>query len=418
MVQLSPDADTTPPKLARPVGGRHFRPGLFVNARLFRLLLGLGLVAVAAWYGYLYLFNKVSIAGVVDAPLITLVSQIDGQVAGDMVGQGAAVKAGQPVATIVDDRVDNRTLMSLGRSLDAARSRLPALSENIAKLTAMKADLERRSREYQAALVDRLRHEIAQNEASLAAARIVERQAGEALQRGIPLIAHGNLSQAGYDDLSYAHQRAGAEVTRAEATLARSQWDLSAAKAGMLLGNNWSDVPYSTQRVDEVDIRIAGLRHDESSEVATITELEGEYAAEKERIDRLSQQRLTAPVDGVVWRTFVAPGAQVMHGTPLFEVIDCRHLYVEATTRERFFEALSPGQRVRVRLEGSDKKVAGSIRVIVGPGASLDAASKLSVITHRAGTEAQLIVDINSGALPPAPGSTCNVGRSAKVYFE
>jgi len=44
--------------------------------------------------------------------------------------------------------------------------------------------------------------------------------------------------------------------------------------------------------------------------------------------------------------------------------------------------------------------------------------SSLSVINRRNGTEAQLIIDVDAAALPVMPGTTCNVGRSAKVYFQ
>jgi multidrug resistance efflux pump len=132
----------------------------------------------------------------------------------------------------------------------------------------------------------------------------------------------------------------------------------------------------------------------------------------------LSREELTAPVDGVVWRSWVAPGAAVVHGAPLLEVIDCSRIYVEATTRERFFEVLTPGQQVRVRLEGSDRDIPGAIRAIVGPGAPLATTANVSAINRRNGTEAQLMVDIDRSALAATAGSTCNVGRSAKVYFD
>ena len=92
---------------------------------------------------------------------------------------------------------------------------------------------------------------------------------------------------------------------------------------------------------------------------------------------------------------------------------------VEATTsRAAFPETLRPADSVRVELgrEAARSSPARS-RGVVGPGASLDATPNLSVISRRNGTEAQLIIDIDAGALPVMPGTTCNVGRSAAVYF-
>jgi multidrug resistance efflux pump len=94
MAEITADAGSTPRITARPPAGQPIRLGILVNARLLRLLIGVGLVASAAWYIYLYAFNKVSIAGVVNAPLLTVVSQIDGRINHDVAAQGQAVNAG------------------------------------------------------------------------------------------------------------------------------------------------------------------------------------------------------------------------------------------------------------------------------------------------------------------------------------
>src|SRR5260370_283963 len=128
MVPLSADVGTKPRIIRDPQSSRQrIRPGILVNARFFRLLIGVGLVCSAAWYIYLYAFNKVSIAGVVNAPLLTIVSQIDGRIHQGATVQGEAVNAGQALAVVVNDRVDDRTVVDLGRSLAAAREKLAAL---------------------------------------------------------------------------------------------------------------------------------------------------------------------------------------------------------------------------------------------------------------------------------------------------
>ena len=127
MVQFSADVGS-PPRIVLPAPRREIRLGVLVNARLLRLLIGVGLVCTAAWYIYLYAFNKVSVAGVVNAPLVTIVSQLDGSVAEDWVGRTTVLHAGQPVVTVVNDRVDNRTAMELAGSREAAHARLSTLA--------------------------------------------------------------------------------------------------------------------------------------------------------------------------------------------------------------------------------------------------------------------------------------------------
>jgi len=144
MAQLTADAVSMPRITGHPPSARRrIRPGIFVNARLFRLLIGVGLVCAAAWYIYLYAFNKVSIAGVVNAPLLTIVSQIDGRIHQVAAVQGEAVNTGQALAVVVNDRVDDRTVVDLGRSLDAAREKLTALHASIDDLAGLGAALAR-----------------------------------------------------------------------------------------------------------------------------------------------------------------------------------------------------------------------------------------------------------------------------------
>lgn len=395
-----------------------FRPGVFVNARLFRLIIGLVLVAVAGWYIYLYLFNKVSLAGVVNAPVVTIVSQIDGRIAALPPAQGAPAALGESLTAVVNERVDTRTASELARALDSARTRVIALRASIDELTALRTDLQTRAANFREASVDRLEHMVRETRASLNGAQAARHQAEDERQRGQTLVQRGFLPTARFDDLTYAAERARAEVARLEAALARSLRELAAAKAGIFLGDNFADVPYSRQRGDEIDMRLSTLRSEEQAQIATVMELEGKLSAETERLAKLARQDLTSPVDGVIWRTMVAAGAEVMRGSPLFEVIDCNAIYVEATTRERFFEGLVPGQDVRVRLEGSERDVKGRIRSLIGPGASLDAGPKLALIHRRNGTEAQVVIDVQPGALPAARGTTCHVGRSATVYFD
>jgi multidrug resistance efflux pump len=399
--------------------GTTFRPGLFVNARLFRLIIGLALIGSAAWYGYLYTFNKVSIAGVVNAPLITVVSQLDGHVAGDVMQRGAALRAGETIATVVNQHADNRTAMDLKGALNEAHQQLAALRANIDDLNRLKADLEKRSQNYRAAWIDHVTKAVTEEEAVLASARVLTRQTADALKRGTSLVAKGAVSVANFDDLSYVHQRARSTEAQAEATLARRQSDLVSAKAGIVLSDgNWSDVPYSSQRLDEINIRLAELDKDKAVLTAKIAEIEAKHAAEEARIARLSREPLAAPVDGVVWRSTIATDAAVVRSAPLMEIVDCTHVYVEATARERFFESLQAGRQVRVQLAGSNKEIPGIIREVVGPGAALTTTSNVAVMRHSTGTEAQLIVDLDRSAMPPTAGSMCNVGRSATVYFD
>jgi hypothetical protein len=186
-------------------------------------------------------------------------------------------------------------MMDLKGSLDEAREQLAALQANIAELNRLKIVLEKRSQDYHAAWIDHVTNAVAEGQAVLASARVLLQQTADALKRGSSLVAKGTVSIANFDDLSYAHQRAKSAEEQAEATLAKRQSDLASATAGIVLSDsNWSDVPYSQQRLDEINIRLADLDKDKAVLTGKIAGFEAKYRAEEARIARLSREPLVA----------------------------------------------------------------------------------------------------------------------------
>jgi hypothetical protein len=178
MTEIAGDAPRETPCSSR--GGR-IKTGILVNGRVLRLIVGVVLLAVAARYGYLYLFNRMSIAGVVNAPLLTVISQLDGRANGVSASQGMSVTANAVLATVTNDRVDDRFLVEIARSLDTARATLLAKQQSLADLAAVRADHVDRAARFKAGSAERLEHATAELEASLVTARISNQQAQDGL---------------------------------------------------------------------------------------------------------------------------------------------------------------------------------------------------------------------------------------------
>ena len=95
---------------------------------------------------------------------------------------------------MINDRVDDRTVVDLGRSLDAAREKLTGLRASIDDLAGLGTALARRGREYQSALADRLEQEVKEDQAALASVRLSESHGVH-----LSLLAHIGLDNAWVD---------------------------------------------------------------------------------------------------------------------------------------------------------------------------------------------------------------------------
>jgi RND family efflux transporter MFP subunit len=71
---------------------------------------------------------------------------------------------------------------------------------------------------------------------------------------------------------------------------------------------------------------------------------------------------VVAPIDGTIAERAVNPGEMLAVNTPMFSIVDLRHVEIEATVPADEVARLKPGQPVRVRVEGfGDRPFAGTL---------------------------------------------------------
>jgi multidrug resistance efflux pump len=386
--------------------------------RVSKLGLALAFLAAATCFFHEQVWTSTSLEGTVTSPLITIRSPIDGVVTANATTIGAPVHQHEALFVLEAPLLDTRLRAELEAKLAAAQQQTLVIDRKIAELSTLRNQLQARSHVHRGATLARIEQVIGETTAELNRAKAVLERTQHELARANILSAKGLVSQAALDDAVLAEQQARFEVERLSASLKRLTVERTAAKNGVLLGEGYSDAPYSQQRIDELAARVIEAKAERDSVQQTQQELASRLGEEQRREGKLRTHTVTSPINGLVWNLHIAADGVVARNTPLADVVDCQSAFVEAIVPERRYDDVQMGEQVQVKLLGNRRTMAGTIHAVRGQSAVVNRESlAASLMPHRS-TEAMTVsVAIDPEALQQVSKGVCQIGRSAKVYF-
>jgi multidrug resistance efflux pump len=386
-----------------------------VGMKIFRLVAGLVLLI-----GGLYVlvgehFAGTSADATVNARITVVRAPIEGVVSLAVRSIGARVKAGELIADVIDDRFDSARLIDLERQLDSQRLDAKRASAQKLALTQARDGFALQLASYQKGRVGQIEARLAEARAAqdASAARLREaegtlRRANELNDRGVQTAANLERSRAASDvaqqELESARQRTNYLVT-----------ELTAARTGVFIGDSYNDAPFSSQRVRELDLRLAELDAEQTQHEARIAQLERQIGAERVRVNRLTSASLTTRVSGMAWDFLIDDGEYARRGQDLVRLVDCSTLIVTAGVTEALYDSLSIGFPVQFRLFGDDRVFDGTVTRLGGSGAS-SLYANLAV-----GPSAEHLqrfdVTVSVPTLAAQSDLSCAIGRTGRVIF-
>jgi|GEM_PF-3312399 len=386
--------------------------------RFSKLSLALAFLAASAYFLNEQVLTSTSLEGTVTSPLITIRSPIDGIVTANSAKIGAQVDQHTPLFVIESHLLDNRLRVELEAKLAAYGAQTLVIDWKIVELSTLRNQLQDRLNAHREATHARIEHEISETTAQIHSAKAgSERRQIESL-RLKRASAGGSIALTTLDDAVLASQQSRFEVERLTASLKRLNVELTAAKKGVLLGEGYSDAPYSQQRIDEISVRLIELHAEQQNLKNTRQEIAGRLGEEQQREDNIRMQVMNSPINGTVWNLYIASGAVVAHDTRLADVVDCNRGFVEALIPESRYDDIQIGEKVQVKLLGNSHKIAGTIHSARGQSAVVSHDNLAAWRTPHRTTEAMTVsVMINPDALQQVSKDVCQIGRSAKVYF-
>lgn len=383
--------------------------------KMARIILGFVLLV-----GGLYIlvgehFAGTSADATVNARLYVVRAPIEGKVTLAVKSIGARINAGELIGDIVDERFDTTRLLNLEHERDEQKIAFNRIPAQKAALSPSQAVFAAQSTDYQSGRVQQIGARIAEAKAAqdAAAARLrvadsTYMRANELRDRGVQTVANFDQARATLDvalhDLESSKQRGSYFET-----------ELNSARAGVFIGDSYNDVPFSMQRIRELDLRLAELSVDEQQIEARLANYEQQIDAERVRVNGLTSTTLNARVPAMTWDFLVDDGEYARRGQDLVKLVDCTSLVVTASVSESLYDSLASGAPVQFRLFGDDRIFNGTITRLGGSGAS-QLYANLAV-----GPSPQHLQRFDVTVVVPdlgrQPDLACAIGRTGRIIF-
>jgi multidrug resistance efflux pump len=387
--------------------------------RFGKLGLALAFLVAAAYFFHEQVWTATSLEGTVTSPLITIRSPIDGVVTVNSAKIGAPVYQQEAVFVVEAHQVDTRLRAELEARLASGQQQTLVIDRKIAELSTLRTQLQACKQFHREATLARLETLVGETTAELNRAKAVMARTQHELSRAKTLSAKGLIAQVTLDDAVLGEQQARFDVDRFSASIKRLTVEQTAAKNGVLLGEGYSDAPYSQQRIDELSARIIEAKAERDSVQQTQQEFASRLAEEQRREATIRSYTLKAPITGLVWNLHIAADGAVATNAPLADVVDCQRAFVEAIVPERRYDDIQIGETVGVKLLGNRRKIHGTVDAVRGPSAVVNRDSLAASLAPRRTREAMTVsVAIDPDGLQQVGKGACQIGRSAKVYFD
>ncbi len=261
-----------------------------------------------------------SLSGHVDIRSVNLAFRVGGRLATLAVDEGAAVKAGDTLASLDAEPQE----LALGQALaneESARRAIPMAEKAAAS---MKATLDLRRAGYRQEQVEQAR-------ATHDSQRVLLENAQREYERQKKLVEKGAVSLTSFEaaQKDYDSQRALTEAAAAhlaELTAGFRPEEIAQAEA-------------------QYEAALAAVGQMESKlRVAESTRAQAEL--------NLRDTQLVAPVDGIIMTRVLEPGSMVAAGAPVLVLSLRQPVWVRAYVDEPFLDRVRLGQRVRVLTDG------------------------------------------------------------------
>jgi multidrug resistance efflux pump len=365
------------------------------------------------------LWTITSNQAVVNARVVTLSSPIEGVVTTAPPATGKQVARGALLLQVDSPLVDEKHVEDLQTEMATLFERVAALKKHLARIEALKAELSVSFDNYKNSMVTKVAHELEEAKAEEEAAAAALRQKVFEEGREFALLNRGFGRPPELTAARYAAEVAAKQAARARASVARLTHQLESIKCVVFIGpgDSRNDVPYSRQRVDELAVQQLDDEAKIQEHEARLAQLERQVGSESSRSRQRSSYQLTAPVDGIVWRRFVAEGSSVGPQTELLQILDTSTLFVDARLSEKYADDVRPGNKVVVRLTGSAIEVSGTIRHVLGEGVPQEDHTRAAELPKPSGHEIHVIVDFDKAAAGAGEFNQCLVGRRVEVHF-
>lgn len=387
-----------------------------VRTRKSRVLLAVGLIALALWAFAPFAVYRVSSSAFINSEVMRVTAPIPGYLSAELPRKGQFIAESQKFTLIKSYAADRQRLLDLEGQQASAKDRAEVANKQIAEISKLDEELAKRMQIYRESMLTRTTKDIAEVEAEKTGCEsevAYRRDIGSTMQG---LASSGATSQIRSSEALALEAETATKCNMAAARLERLKVELDAMKQGVFLRDAANDVPYSEQQRDRLFLRRQELELVARENSTRAAQLASDLKEERVRAEHLAKYDLTLPADYVVWSVTASPGSVVEQGQTVLDLTDCRNRFVAVELPEREFENIKPGDTASIRMIGSDERREGQIRQVRGSAARGD--DRLLAAQVPAASAGNITVEVS---LPqdatPGNSNYCDIGRLAEVRF-
>jgi multidrug resistance efflux pump len=383
-----------------------------LTKRFSRRLLGLGIVVILGAIPVQRLLPSSDIEAVVNAPVVTLLAQIDGEVQAGPTSLeiGTSFARGDALLRITNGRADRSRADDLAREIQRLTDERPRIAARLGDARKRLVDLADQMRIFTEARTLQLEARQDELKAELAAAQARNEEANTTLERFATLAGKGWTSRAQL----YQAQRDGSVAEKSQAAaqkrLEAVGVELAAVRRGVFVGIGSNDRPRYMQRTDQLEQQISNLAETLTERDQQLIRLNEQLAGERARYRLVAAVEMAAPAKGRIWETPVSPGEQVHRGGEVLRVLYCDRTLITALVSESVYNQLQVGSSARFLPRGGQQELAGQVIRL-----SRVSPSNLAIQPPTAARES-LHVMVSVPKL--ADGEGCLVGRTGRLKFD
>lgn len=347
-----------------------------------RLLLIVAALAAVGYFGWRQFApvpapTVLTVSGRIEADETDIGAKTGGRVTQILVREGDSIKAGQAVAVIEDEEVNQQLQAAIAQVNSAKQEEAQAklevtvaesrIQEALANLAQSKEDSLGRVGQAKStvaasqALVDQAQAQVVEARSEVKKAQSQLKLARSDRDRYASLVSQGVITRQQFDQVQTTADTAQASLDTARATLVArvaavktSQQQLQAAQGGLTQTQSTALNP--AIRRNQLAAYQQQKEQAQSRLVAAQAKVQGAIANQQQLQKRLDSFTVKSPIDGTVQDRPLEPGAVVTSGKTLLTVINPQAVYMRAYVPEGDIGKIYPGKSARVFLDSNPKQ--------------------------------------------------------------
>jgi membrane fusion protein (multidrug efflux system) len=201
-------------------------------------------------------------------------------------------------------------------------------------------------------------------QANVAAKMATNERAQSDLARYTPLLSTDDVSKFQFDAVDATARVAKSELDAAQQQLAAAQQAVQIARANA--NSAQARLSRSQSQFLETKARERQVPITEAVYKSALASVERAKAALEQAQLNLGYTRITAPITGQETQRSVDLGQYVSPGQLLFTIVPLKEVYVTANFKETQMDRVTPGQKVRIRVDTYSQDFEGVVDSIAG----------------------------------------------------